>query len=91
MFTRLYQAVPAVALAALIAGAITILPGASDEVEASPPVAVAKSDRPEFRPVAPACSEQAWPYYEAGCLKDRRAQDGEAKATRIVTADRIYR
>jgi hypothetical protein len=89
MLTRLYKAVPAVALAALIAGAFTILPGASDEVEASPPVAVAKSDRLDFRPIGPNCSQQAWPYYEAGCLKNRRAQGGEAKATRIVTADRI--
>ena len=83
MFARVSKAVPAVAAAALIAAAITVLPGTSDEADASPPVRVTKSDRLDIRPIGPACSQQAWPYYEASCVK------AQNKASRVVTADRV--
>jgi hypothetical protein len=85
MFARVTKAVPAVFAAALIAAAITVIPGTSDEVEASPPVRVVKGDRLDIRPVGPACSQQAWPYYEASCVKGQP----QAKAARVVTADRV--
>jgi hypothetical protein len=89
MFARVTKAVPAIAAAALIAAAITVIPGTSDEVEASPPVRVTKSDRLDIRPVGPSCSKQAWPYYEANCIKDSRQAMSQAKAARVVTADRV--
>ena len=84
-----YRAVSVVFAAGLIAGALTVIPGTSEKVEASAPLNSGKSDRLDVRAIGPSCSQQAWPYYEAGCLKDRRQGMGQAKATRIVTADRL--
>lgn len=77
------------ALAALaIAGALTILPGASDPVVASSPLNSGKSDRLDARPLGTNCSEQAWPYFETKCVRDLRAPMGQAKAVRIVAVER---
>ena len=85
---RIFGSISAIALAALIAGGITILPSFSDKVVASAPIHSGKGDRLDIRPLGTQCSEQAWPYFEANCLRDGRATMGKAKATRIVTADR---
>ena len=60
----------------------------SDQVVASAPIHSGKSDRLDIRPLGTQCSEQAWPYFEANCLRDKRAIMGQAKPARIVTADR---
>lgn len=79
----------AIALAALIAGGLTVLPNFSDAVVAKAPIHSGKGDRLDIRPLGVQCSEQAWPYFEASCLRDLRAADGKVKQTaRIVTADR---
>jgi hypothetical protein len=82
------RTVSAIIAAGLVAGAITILPGASDKVAASSPLNSGKGDRLDLRPVDAKCTEQAWPYYDASGLKDRRQAMGQAKAVRVVTADR---
>jgi len=79
----------AIAAAALVAGAITILPGASDQVSASAPLNSGKGDRLDARPVSNNCAQQAWPHYDAACLKDVRQPMSRAKPVRIVTTDRI--
>ena len=86
--TKALQPVSAVVLAALIATAITFIPGTSDKVVASAPLHSGKGDRLDIRPLGTQCSEQAWPYFEANCLRDRRLSMGKAKAVRVVTADR---
>lgn len=83
------RAVTALVAAAVVASAMTVLHGAGDQVSASAPLNSGKSDRLDIRAAGPKCSEQAWPYYEAGCVKDRRQAMNQAKAARIVTADRI--
>jgi hypothetical protein len=77
----------AVALAACVAAALTILPGFAPTVEASVPQALAKADRLDIRPVGTDCSQQAWPNFEASCL---RAAGSKAliRQARLVTADR---
>ena len=85
---KIFGSISAVALAALIAGTVTILPSFSDQVVASAPIHSGKGDRLDIRSLGTQCSEQAWPYFEANCLRDGRAVMGKAKATRIVTADR---
>ena len=55
---------------------------------ASAPIHSGKGDRLDVRPLGTQCSEQAWPYFEANCLRDHRAVMGKAKDARIVTADR---
>lgn len=85
----LNRTVSAVVAAALVAGAITIVHGAHDKVVASAPLHSGKGDRIDIRAAGPNCSEQAWPYYEAGCIKDRRRPMSEAKPARTVTVDRV--
>lgn len=80
------KAIWAVAAAALVAAAITLFPSLSPRVEASTPVPVTKGDRLDIRAIGPSCSEQAWPYYETGCL--RRRIGGARRAVRVVTSDR---
>jgi hypothetical protein len=86
--TRVYRSISAVVLAALIAGAVTILPSFSEPVVASAPIHSGKGDRLDARPLGIQCSERAWPYFEAKCLRDGRAPLANVKAARIVSADR---
>ena len=68
-----------------------ILPNFSGEVVASAPIHSGKGDRLDIRAIGTQCSEQAWPYFEANCLRDKRVALGKVGRTaRIVTADRIH-
>ncbi len=82
------KALAAVAVAASLAAALTVLPGFAPQVEASVPQALAKGDRLDVRPIGRDCSEQAWPNFEAACLRTagswRMVRD-----VRVVTADRV--
>ena len=79
----------ALACAALLAGSATILSASfSGEVVAKAPLNSGKADRLDIRPVGATCSQQAWPYYEAKCLRDNRTSLSNAKPARVVTADR---
>jgi hypothetical protein len=84
--TVMIKALSAVAVAAFIAAALTILPGFAPQVSASTPTALAKGDRLDIRPAATACSEQTWPNLAASCLRaaDSRTTVREA---RLVTAN----
>ncbi len=77
----------AVAVAAFIAAALTVLPGFAPQVEASVPQALAKSDRLDIRPIGRDCSEQAWPNFEASCLR-AAVTKRTVRQARLVTADR---
>src|ERR1044072_6014957 len=85
---KIFGSISALSVAALTVGTLTILPTFSDKVVASAPIHSGKADRLDIRPLGTQCSEQAWPYFEANCLRDSRATLGKAKAARIVTADR---
>ncbi len=63
------KALSAVAIAAFIAAALTVLPGFAPRVEASVPTALAKGDRLDIRATGTDCSQQAWPNYEPSCLR----------------------
>jgi len=81
------KALSAVAAAAFIAAALTVLPGFAPKVEASVPQVLAKSDRLDIRPIGRDCSEQAWPNFEASCLRTAGTRTNVRQA-RLVTADR---
>ena len=81
------KAISAIAFAALIATALTILPGFAPTVEASVPQALAKGDGLDIRPVGKDCSQQAWPNFEASCLRAAVTKTSIRQA-RLVTADR---
>jgi hypothetical protein len=85
------KALSAIAFAALIATALTILPGFAPTVEASVPQALAKGDRLDIRTVGKDCSQQAWPNFEASCLRAAGTKSGPKamiREARLVTADR---
>jgi hypothetical protein len=71
------------------AAAVLTLPGFSPEVEAGTPAPVVKGDRLDIRPLGAACSQQAWPYYEANCLRDRKQATGQVRQVRLITTDRL--
>ena len=85
------KALSAIAIAALVATALTILPGFAPQVEASVPQALAKGDRLDIRPVGKDCSQQAWPNFEASCLRvagSKSTSKSMIREARLVTADR---
>jgi hypothetical protein len=86
----IYKALSAIAAAAFGAAVMLALPGFSPEVEAAAPPPVVKSDRLDIRPAAPTCAEQAWPYYDASCLRSTRSNT-QPRTFRVVTTDRIAR
>jgi len=81
------KAISAIAVAAFVAAALTILPGFAPKVEASVPQALAKGDRLDVHPVGRDCSQQAWPNFEASCLRVAGSKTMIRQA-RLVTADR---
>jgi len=85
--TVMIKALSAVAVAAFIAAALTVLPGFAPQVEASVPVALAKGDRLDIRQVGRDCSEKAWPNFEASCLRAAGTKTMIRQA-RLVSADR---
>ena len=81
------KALSAIAIAALIAAGLTVRPGFAPQVEASVPQPLAKADRLDIRPVGRDCSEQAWPNFEASCLRAAGSK-GTVRQARLVSADR---
>lgn len=83
--TGIMRALSALAIAAFMALAITVLPGFAPNVEAGVPVALAKADK--LPVVGGSCAEQSWPNVSASCL--RRADSRPVSSNvRIVTAER---
>ena len=82
------KALSAVAVAAFIAAALTVLPGFAPKVEASVPVALAKADRLDIHTVGRNCSEQAWPNFEASCLRNAASKTITVREVRLVTTER---
>ena len=85
--TVMIKALSAIIAAAFIAAALTVLPGFAPKVEASVPQALAKGDRLDIRTVGKDCSQQAWPNFEASCLRVAGSRTVIREA-RLVTADR---
>jgi hypothetical protein len=86
----IFRIISGLAAVALGAAGVLALPGFSPQVEASAPAPVAKGDRLDYRPLGPACSQQAWPYYETNCLRDRKQIAGQARTpVRVVSIDRV--
>jgi hypothetical protein len=79
----------AIAIAAFVAASLTVLPGFAPKVEASVPQALAKADRLDVHPVGRDCSQQAWPNFEASCLRVAGSKKTTViREARLVTADR---
>jgi hypothetical protein len=85
----IYRTLSAIAAAALGAAIMMALPGFSPAVEAGTQDPIAKTDRLDNRPLGNDCTEQAWPYFAASCLRDRSQASGQARVVRLVTTDRL--
>lgn len=85
--TQFIRAVPAFAVAAFSAVAITFLPSFAPQVEAGVPHAMAKADKLKVVRMEGACADQHWPNIDVSCLKGARAE-AAAKPVRLVTTDR---
>lgn len=83
------KTVYAIAAAAIVAGAFVAFLSFAMQAEANAHVPGAKGDRADARPLAADCSQRAWPYFEAGCLRDTRNPYGQARSVRIVSTDRV--
>ncbi|MCK1653797.1 hypothetical protein IVA88_20470 [Bradyrhizobium sp. 149] len=81
------KALSAIAISACVAAALTLLPGFAPTVEASVPQPLAKSDRLDIRSIGKDCSQQAWPKFEASCLRQAGTK-GNVREARLVSADR---
>jgi hypothetical protein len=81
------KALSAIAVAAFVAAALTVLPGFAPQVEASVPQALPKGDRLDIHTVGPGCSQKSWPNFEASCLRTAGTKTMIREA-RLVTADR---
>ena len=78
----------AIALAAFIAAALTILPGFAPSVEAGPTRALQKADRLQVKPVGRGCSQKAWPHFETICLRSTDYRGAILQEARLVTTER---
>lgn len=85
----IYKALSAISAAAFGAAVVLAIPGFSPEVEAGTPSPVVKTDRLDVPAAAPTCTEQAWPYLAASCLRSDRPT--QPRTVRLVTTDRVAR
>jgi hypothetical protein len=83
------KALSAIAIAAFAAAALAVFPGFAPQVEASVPQALAKADRLDVRAVGRDCSQQAWPNFEASCLRAAGTKASAVREVRLVTANRM--
>ena len=83
------KAIYAIIAAAIVAGAFVATLSLSAQVEAHGTVPGAKADRADIRPLGGHCSQNAWPYFEASCLRDTRNPFGQTKDVRFVSTDRF--
>ena len=79
------KSLTALAIFAILGASVIALPGFAPQVEASETAALAKADRLELRSIAPNCSQQVWPNFDASCLRKGEVMVREA---RLVTARR---
>lgn len=80
------KALAAVAAAAIVAAGLTLLPALAPKVEASVPQALAKGDRLDIHR---GCAEQAWPNFDASCLRSSAGKNGTVQQARVVSVDRV--
>jgi hypothetical protein len=82
------KTVYAIAVAAIAAACFVAFPSLSFQVQANPSVLAAKGDRADVRPLGTECGQNAWPHFDAACLRDARNPMVTPRDVRFVTADR---
>jgi hypothetical protein len=86
----IFRILSAIAAMAMGAAVVLVLPGVSPDADASTPTSVVKSDRLDIHPMGKDCTQKAWPYYEASCLRNlTQGANGPARPVRMITVDRL--
>ena len=78
------KTVYAIAAAAIVAASFWAPSASRPQLEARGWCRASKADRADMRPLAHECSQHAWPYFEAACLRDTRNPFGQARDVRLV-------
>jgi hypothetical protein len=76
----------AIAVSAIVAACFVAFPSLSQQVHANP---AAKVDRIDPRPATTICGQNAWPYLDAGCLRNASGPAVQPREVRLVSADRF--
>jgi hypothetical protein len=79
------KTISAIAVSAIIAACFVLSPSLSPQVAAGAPAA--KTDRADSRLLGKDCSQHAWPYYEAACLRDSTNRLAPAHDVRFVALE----
>ena len=79
----------AIVVTALVAACFVAFPGLSPRVDASSPIPGAKGDRADIRPLGTDCGEQAWPYFDAACMRQAAAPLAQPREARTISTNRI--
>jgi hypothetical protein len=79
----------AIAAAAIIAACFVFSPSLTAQVEAGAPALNGKSDRADARGIGSDCSQRAWPYYEASCLRDTGNRLTPPRDVRFVPMENV--
>lgn len=77
----------AIAVSAIAAALFVAFPSLSPQVGAVAPIAGAKGDRADIRPLGVDCGEKAWPYFDAACMRDPRIPLAQPRDVRVIAAD----
>jgi len=83
------KTVYAIVAAAIVAGAFVTALSVADQVDARGSAPDVKADRADARALAGQCSQNAWPYFEATCLRDTRNTFGQVGNVRLISTDRF--
>src|ERR1700683_5195408 len=83
------RTVYAIVAAAIVSAAFLAFLSLSMNLEANAHVPGLKGDRADMRPLAANCSQHAWPYFEASCLRDSSKPFGQTRDVRLISTDRI--
>ncbi len=78
----------AIVAAAIVSAAFLAFLSLSMNLEANAHVPGVKGDRADTRPLAVHCSQHAWPYFEASCLRDSSKPFGQTPDVRLTSTDR---
>ena len=81
----------AIIAAAIVAACLVFSPSLSPSVEAGAPAINGKSDRADTRPLGMDCSQRAWPFYEASCLRDTANRLTQPHDVRFIPMDKKQR
>ena len=79
----------AIAAAAIVAACFVFSPSLTAQVEAGAPALNGKSDRADARVIGSDCSQRAWPYYEASCLRDTGNRLTAPRDVRFVPMENV--